>query len=93
MLHKRQSGQDIQKNSCGERTVNMTTCKNTREACLYPQLKQGDCLLDMFMGSGSTGVAAVNTGRNFIGFELDEKYFEIAKQRIDDAVFSLQKND
>ena len=47
----------------------------------------------MFMGSGSTGVAAVNTGRNFIGFELDEKYFEIAKQRIDDAVFSLQKND
>ena len=54
---------------------------------------KGDTVLDMFMGSGSTGVAAVNTGRNFIGFELDEKYFEIAKQRIDDAVFSLQKND
>lgn len=54
---------------------------------------EGNTVLDFTMGSGSTGVAAVNTGRNFIGFELDEKYFEIAKQRIDDAVFSLQKND
>ena len=54
---------------------------------------EGETVLDNCMGSGSTGVAAVNTGRNFIGFELDEKYFEIAKQRIDDAVFSLQKND
>ena len=34
------------------------------------------------MGSGSTGVACVNTNRNFIGIELDDKYFEIAKQRI-----------
>lgn len=50
-------------------------------------------VLDFTMGSGSTGVACVNTKRKFIGFELDEKYFEIAKQRIDDAVFSLQKND
>ena len=54
---------------------------------------EGETVLDNCMGSGSTGVAAVNTGRNFIGFELDEKYFEIAKQRIYDAVFSLQKND
>lgn len=37
------------------------------------------------------GVACVNTNRNFIGIELDDKYFEIAKQRIDDAVLSLQK--
>lgn len=42
----------------------------------------GDMVLDMFMGSGSTGVACENTGRDFIGIELDEKYFEIAKQRI-----------
>ena len=34
------------------------------------------------MGSGSTGVACVNTNRNFIGIELDEKYFNIAKERI-----------
>ena len=51
----------------------------------------GNVILDPFMGSGSTGVACVNTGRSFIGFELDTKYFEIAKQRIDDAVFSLHK--
>ena len=44
--------------------------------------KQGDTVLDLFMGSGSIGVAAVNKNRNFIGFELDENYFQIAKQRI-----------
>lgn len=43
---------------------------------------EGETVLDFTMGSGSTGVAAVNTGRNFIGIELDDKYFEIAKERI-----------
>lgn len=38
------------------------------------------------MGSGSTGVACVNTNRDFIGFELNEQYFEIAKERINKAV-------
>ncbi len=42
----------------------------------------GDTILDMFMGSGTTGVACVNTGRNFIGIELDDNYFDIAKDRI-----------
>ena len=51
---------------------------------------EGDTVLDNCMGSGSTGVACINTNRKFIGFELDETYFEIAKQRIDAAVFSLQ---
>ena len=50
----------------------------------------GDCVFDPFMGSGTTGVACVNTGRRFIGIELDKTYFEIAEQRIKDAVFSLQ---
>lgn len=44
--------------------------------------EEGDTVLDNVMGSGSTGVAAVNTGRNFIGVELDENYFNIAKERI-----------
>ena len=46
---------------------------------------QGDTVLDLFMGSGSTGVACVNTNRNFIGIELDDEYFEIAKRRISEA--------
>lgn len=46
---------------------------------------EGDVVLDNCMGSGSTGVACVNTNRNFIGIELDEKYFEIAKNRIEDV--------
>jgi len=43
-------------------------------------------VLDNTMGSGSTGVACVNTNRNFIGIELDENYFEVAKKRIDAAI-------
>ena len=43
---------------------------------------KGDTILDFTMGSGSTGVACVNTNRNFIGFELDPNYFEIAQNRI-----------
>ena len=45
-------------------------------------------VLDNCMGSGSTGVACVNTGRNFVGIELDEKYFNIAKERIDKSTES-----
>jgi site-specific DNA-methyltransferase (adenine-specific) len=43
----------------------------------------GETVLDFTMGSGTTGVAAVNTNRKFIGIELDEKYFNIAKERIE----------
>ena len=51
----------------------------------------GDVVLDCFMGSGTTGVACVNTNRNFIGMELDENYFNIAKQRINDAIKAVDK--
>ena len=44
---------------------------------------EGDTILDPFMGSGTTGVACVQTGRNFIGIEIDPDYFEIAKTRIE----------
>ena len=59
------------------------------EILIATYTKQGDTILDPFMGSGSTGVACVNTGRNFIGMELDPNYFEIAKQRIEEAQRSL----
>jgi site-specific DNA-methyltransferase (adenine-specific) len=43
---------------------------------------EGDTVLDNCMGSGSTGIACLNTNRNFIGIELDKHYFDIATQRI-----------
>lgn len=46
---------------------------------------EGDLVLDNCMGSGTTGVACVNTNRRFIGIEQDEKYFEVAKSRISAA--------
>lgn len=46
----------------------------------------GETVLDFTMGSGTTGVAAMNTGRGFVGIELDEAYFEIAQNRIYEAI-------
>ena len=46
---------------------------------------EGDLILDPFMGIGSTGVTCMNLKRKFIGIELDKKYFDIAKQRIEEA--------
>lgn len=51
---------------------------------------EGDTILDNCMGSGSTGIACLNTKRNFIGMELDDKYFDMAKTRIEEH---LQKID
>ena len=46
---------------------------------------RGECVLDPFMGSGTTGVACMNLGRRFIGIEREPKYFDIACRRIEDA--------
>ena len=56
------------------------------ETLVKTYTNKGDWVLDFTMGSGSTGVACVNTNRNFIGIELDENYFEIAEQRINEAI-------
>ena len=76
------------------------------EGCLHPTQKpldmieyyvktytnEGDTVLDNTMGSGTTGVAAVNLNRNFIGIEMDDKYFEIAEKRINEAKQNLFNN-
>ena len=54
---------------------------------------EGETVLDNCMGSGTTGVACVNTNRNYIGFELDPEYFKIAKQRIDEARKQMRLED
>lgn len=46
--------------------------------------KEGDTILDPFMGSGTTGIACRKTNRKFIGVEIDEQYFKIAKERINE---------
>jgi site-specific DNA-methyltransferase (adenine-specific) len=54
---------------------------------------EGEVVFDGFMGSGSTGVAAMNTDRKFIGIELDKNYFDIAKERIDKAEYSAKNRN
>lgn len=55
---------------------------DTMEHIVQLAADQGGAILDPFMGSGTTGVACVRTGRKFIGIEIEPKYFEIAKARI-----------
>ena len=58
---------------------------NILEKLIKTHTKERGTVLDCFMGSGTTGAACINTNRNFIGIELDEKYFKIAEQRINAA--------
>lgn len=53
------------------------------EQCILKHSDENDIVFDGFMGSGSTGVACFNTNRNFIGVELNEDYYNIAKNRIE----------
>ncbi len=70
---------------------NNDSCHPTQKpVALYAYLirtytNEGDTVLDFTMGSGTTGVACVKTGRNFIGIELDKNYFAIAQKRIEEA--------
>lgn len=69
-------------------TVTETGHPHTKPVSLMVQLismLNAETILDPFMGSGTTGVACVQTGRNFIGIEIDPKYYAIAEKRIKDA--------
>ena len=55
------------------------------EQLLLDNSNEGDIVFDPCMGSGTTGIACVNTNRNFIGVELKKEYFEVAKSRIEEA--------
>ncbi len=54
---------------------------------------EGDLVVDCFCGSGTTLVAAIRTNRKFIGFEIDKEYYEIAKQRIEEAKSEVNSNE
>lgn len=55
------------------------------ETCILLSTNEGDTVLDMFMGSGTTAAACVKNNRNYIGFEISEEYCEIARSRIDET--------
>ena len=54
---------------------------------------EGDIVLDPFMGSGTTAIACINTNRNYIGFELDKHYCDIANERIQKALADSTRKD
>ena len=56
------------------------------EELILDNTNENDTIIDCCMGSGSTGIVAIKNNRNFIGIELDEKYFNIAKERINNVV-------
>lgn len=60
------------------------------ETCLLLSTKEGDTVMDLFMGSGTTGVAAVKHNRNFIGLEMDPNAYNIAKDRIEEELSKKQ---
>lgn len=77
-------------------TIPYPTCKPVRllEWLIKTYSNERETVVDMTIGSGSTGVACVKTKRNFIGIELTEEYFEIAKKRIHDAeIDNMQRLD
>lgn len=53
------------------------------ETCILLSTKEGDTVLDLFMGTGTTGIASIKNNRNFIGIELSKEYCDIAKARIE----------
>lgn len=80
---------DISELTCGntKNKIKLHPCVkpvNLMERIIKVSTNEGDTVLDCFMGSGSTGVACKNLNRKFIGIEKDEKYFEIAKERINE---------
>jgi site-specific DNA-methyltransferase (adenine-specific)/modification methylase len=58
--------------------------------CIGQLPREDRIILDPFMGSGTTGVAALQLGRKFIGIEIDRKYFDIAVKRVREAYKALQ---
>lgn len=84
---------DVQVFSNGDQTNKLHPTQKPVELCEYmirTYTNPGEVVLDNCMGSGSTGVACMNTGRQFIGMELDKGYFDIAQERIKNAAEAVK---
>lgn len=73
-------------NKIGNRTHPTEKPVALMEILINNSSNEGDIVLDPFMGTGSTGIAAVKNNRRFIGIELDKQYFDIAQQRIEQTL-------
>lgn len=96
-------GKAIKINNCGTKaTLNFNNVLNKKhpsekpidllEVLIQNSTNENEVVLDFTMGSGSTGVACVNTGRKFIGIELDKKYYDISVERIKKAQTKIESN-
>lgn len=75
-----------------ERTLHPTQKPvSLMKSILKTHTREGDVVLDCFMGSGSTGVACLEIGRSFVGIEKDEKYFKIAEKRLKETGILVKK--
>ena len=63
------------------------------ERIIKTSSNENETVLDCFMGSGTTAIACINTNRNYIGFEIDKKYYEIAKNRVNKHIISNNLQD
>ena len=59
------------------------------ETCILLSTNEGDTVLDMFMGSGTTAVACAKNNRKYLGFEISKEYCEIAESRIEEEICQL----
>jgi site-specific DNA-methyltransferase (adenine-specific) len=86
MSHNKQR-HDMSGNGGGDNNLKHPTVKpvNMLEYLILLCTNEGDTVLDPFMGTGTTGIACANTGRNFIGMELDPEYFVLSQERITKA--------
>ena len=81
LTHRRVSPQKLT-HSC-EKPISLL------EEIILESCNEDDVILDTFMGSGTTAIACINTNRNFIGFELEREYWEIANNRVFDAMIGV----
>ena len=102
-IHFRERGVELYGDYHTKRTWYVTGVNKDKDLYKHPTIKplqiianmiinssrEGDLVLDPFTGSGTTGVACMQTGRNFIGFEINPAYYQIAQKRIEEAQCQL----
>ncbi|MBQ3434374.1 MAG: site-specific DNA-methyltransferase [Selenomonadaceae bacterium] len=90
----RRSPRDVQRfnSQTGDKSHPLQKPVDLLEYLIKTYTNEGETVLDATMGSGSTGVAAINTGRKFIGIEKEQNFFEISEKRITEAIAKKEQS-